>query len=160
MAAEQGNASAQSNLGAMYNNGEGVPQDYVQAFKWVRVADEQGIAAAQYELGEMYSNEERIGVVKKNYIEAHKWFNLADSRSSSSSYLARDGAIAIIEEKGPDTDTGFSISVQLGHESPASFKRRNLESSRGREMTQKEITTAQRLAREWQPKTWDQIKAE
>ena len=30
--ASQGNASAQFNLGAMYANGEGVPQDYQQAF--------------------------------------------------------------------------------------------------------------------------------
>ena len=31
--AEQGDASAQFNLGVMYANGEGVPQDYVQAHK-------------------------------------------------------------------------------------------------------------------------------
>jgi TPR repeat protein len=33
--AEQGNADAQSNLGFMYSNGHGVPQDYAQAMKWL-----------------------------------------------------------------------------------------------------------------------------
>jgi hypothetical protein len=33
-AADQGNAKAQSNLGVMYANGWGVPQDYAQAYMW------------------------------------------------------------------------------------------------------------------------------
>ena len=32
--AEQGNAKAQYNLGAMYYSGLGVPQDYAEAVKW------------------------------------------------------------------------------------------------------------------------------
>jgi len=32
--AEQGHATAQSNLGYMYDNGLGVPQDYTQARDW------------------------------------------------------------------------------------------------------------------------------
>ncbi len=38
LAAEQGHVDAQNNLGAMYANGEGVPQDYVQAHKWMNLA--------------------------------------------------------------------------------------------------------------------------
>ena len=44
--AEQGNARAQFNLGLMYANGRGVPQDYAQAVKWYRLAADQGIADA------------------------------------------------------------------------------------------------------------------
>jgi hypothetical protein len=37
--AEQGDASAaQYSLGVMYNNGEGVPQDFVQAHMWLNLA--------------------------------------------------------------------------------------------------------------------------
>ena len=36
--AEQGNASAQYNLGFMYANGEGVPEDDAEAVKWYRLA--------------------------------------------------------------------------------------------------------------------------
>ena len=32
--AQKGDASAQSDLGGMYYNGLGVPQDYAQAAKW------------------------------------------------------------------------------------------------------------------------------
>ncbi|HGJ9472111.1 TPA: tetratricopeptide repeat protein [Neisseria gonorrhoeae] len=53
-AAEQGNAAAQFNLGVMYENGQGVRQDYVQAVQWYRKASEQGDAKAQYNLGLMY----------------------------------------------------------------------------------------------------------
>ena len=32
--AKQGNAPAQHNLGVMYDNGQGVPQDYKEAVRW------------------------------------------------------------------------------------------------------------------------------
>jgi TPR repeat protein len=37
-AADQGDASAQNNLGSMYAAGRGVPQDHVQAFMWYTIA--------------------------------------------------------------------------------------------------------------------------
>ncbi len=37
-AAEQGNAYAQTSLGVMYHNGQGVTQDYVQAHMWFNLA--------------------------------------------------------------------------------------------------------------------------
>ena len=54
--AEQGDANAQFNLGFMYDNGEGVPQDYAEAVRWYRLAAEQGNAFAQVNLGVMYAN--------------------------------------------------------------------------------------------------------
>lgn len=38
-AADQGNATAQDSLGVMYVNGEGVPQDYAQAYAWFNIAE-------------------------------------------------------------------------------------------------------------------------
>ena len=46
-----GDARAQNSLGLMYAKGEGVPQNYAEAVKWVRRAAEQGNAAAQFNLG-------------------------------------------------------------------------------------------------------------
>ena len=40
-AAEQGNAIAQNNLGVFYENGVGVPIDYVEAYKWLNLAAAQ-----------------------------------------------------------------------------------------------------------------------
>ena len=42
MAAEQGNADAQYNLGAMHYSGQGVPQDYVTAHMWYNIAAANG----------------------------------------------------------------------------------------------------------------------
>ena len=42
LAADQGFAGAQSNLGVMYYNGEGVPQDYVTAHMWFNIASSMG----------------------------------------------------------------------------------------------------------------------
>ena len=53
-AAEQGNAEAQYDLGALYVKGQGVPQDYAQAALWYRKAAEQGDAEAQWRLGGLY----------------------------------------------------------------------------------------------------------
>jgi TPR repeat protein len=68
--AEQGDADAQSNLGVMYYNGNGVPQDYAQAVKWYRKAAEQGHADAQSNLGVMYDKGEGV---PQDYAQAVKW---------------------------------------------------------------------------------------
>ena len=72
--AEQGNAKAQYNLGAMYANGRGVRQDYAEAFKWFRQAAEQGNAKAQYNLGAMYHNGQGV---RRNFHLSKEWFGKA-----------------------------------------------------------------------------------
>ena len=54
MAAEQGNANAQNNLGEAYYNGEGVAKDTKEAVRWFRMAADQGDADAQNNLGVAY----------------------------------------------------------------------------------------------------------
>ena len=66
-------AGAQFNLGVMYDNGEGVPQDYVEAMKWYHKAAEQGHAGAQFNLGLMYANGNGV---PQDYAKAAKWFRL------------------------------------------------------------------------------------
>ena len=53
--ADQGNAKAQEMVGRMYEQGQGVAQNYGEAYKWYRLAADQGNADAQFSLGEMYS---------------------------------------------------------------------------------------------------------
>jgi len=72
--AEQGDADAQYDLGNMYSNGRGVPQNYTEAVKWFRLSAEQGDASGQASLGAMYD----MGYgVPQNYTEAAKWHRLA-----------------------------------------------------------------------------------
>ena len=47
LAAEQGVASAQFNLGVAYAKGEGVPQDYVSAHMWLNLAASTGHKGAR-----------------------------------------------------------------------------------------------------------------
>jgi TPR repeat protein len=72
--AEQGDASAQYILAFNYSHGEGVTQDYKEAFKWYKLAADQGNTNAQYIIGMLYEN--GLGV-EKNIIEANKWKQLA-----------------------------------------------------------------------------------
>jgi hypothetical protein len=44
--AERGHPAAQYNLGGMYRHGQGVRQDYVQAFVWLDLATARGLAGA------------------------------------------------------------------------------------------------------------------
>lgn len=76
----QGHADAQFNLGVMYREGKGVPQDYAEAVRWYRLVAEQADAGAQYSLGLIYDNGGQ-GVpqdyVPQDDVEAMKWWRLA-----------------------------------------------------------------------------------
>ena len=76
--AEQGNATAQNNLGVMYAKGQGLPQNFAQAVVWYRKAADQGDAGAQFNLGGMYEDGQGV---PKDYAQAHMWFSLAASRA-------------------------------------------------------------------------------
>lgn len=72
-AAEQGDAQAQTWLGAMYYDGK----DYKEAVKWLTKAAEQGDPKAQFWLGKIY--EDGKGVIE-NYTEAIKWYKKASEQ--------------------------------------------------------------------------------
>ena len=77
LAAEQGYHEAQTNLGAMYHLGQGVPQDHAEALKWFRPLAEQGNASAQFNLGYMYSQGQGVPL---DDVLSWMWFNLAAAR--------------------------------------------------------------------------------
>jgi len=81
LAAEQGDARAQFNLGVMYAFGEGVPENDAEAVKWYRLAAEQGNAGAQSRLGLMYDDGEGV---PENDAEAVKWYRLAAEQGNAS----------------------------------------------------------------------------
>ena len=87
MAADQGVAKAQNNLGNMYYHGLGVAQDYAKAAKWYRKAADQGHANAQFNLGGMYVNGQGV---RLDYIQAHMWWNLAVSQGDEDATSSRD----------------------------------------------------------------------
>ncbi|MCX5831033.1 MAG: tetratricopeptide repeat protein [Deltaproteobacteria bacterium] len=112
--AEQGNAEAQFNLGSLYYQGWGVPQDYREAAKWLRKAAEQSHGFAQATLGTIYA-EGIQGVIDKDYPQALMWFILAAAQGDMEAREFRD-----------------TLAVK---------------------MTPKQITEAQKLAREFKPQS-------
>ena len=87
MAADQGDASAQYNLGIAYANGQGVLKDEAEAVRWFRLAAEQGYADAQFNLGSMYTKGQ--GVLKDSVL-AHMWFNIAGANGDEAARELRD----------------------------------------------------------------------
>ena len=85
--AEQGNPTAQLNLGTMYSLGRGVPQDYIEAEKWYRKAAEQGNVDAQYNLGLMCVKGEGV---QQDYVQGYMWFSLAASQGDVDAQRNRD----------------------------------------------------------------------
>jgi hypothetical protein len=74
LAAEQGIAPAQYQLGLRYANGDGVTRDYAEAVKWYRRAAEQGVAFAQFNLGVRYVNGQGVA---RDPVQAYQWFSVA-----------------------------------------------------------------------------------
>ena len=77
LAAAQGDAQAQYQIGRMYDFGRGVEKNYAEALKWYKLAAAQGLADAQNYLGDMYGL--GLGVVI-DYAEAVKWYKLATAQ--------------------------------------------------------------------------------
>jgi TPR repeat protein len=72
--ADHGQAVAQYNLGRMYYDGRGAPQDFVEAAKWFRLAADQGHAGAENNLGAMYVAGQGL---QQSTGEALRWYRLA-----------------------------------------------------------------------------------
>jgi TPR repeat protein len=83
-AAAQGVASAQFELGVIYDLGRGVPSNFPEAEKWYRQAAEQGYGPALTNLGVLYYNGQGE---KRDLVLAHEYFLLGqmhgDPRASN-----------------------------------------------------------------------------
>lgn len=84
--AEYGQARAQYDLGLMYDQGKGVPQNNKEAMRWYYLAAEQGDARAQYNLGLMHANGQGV---PQNYSEAYFWVDLAAKQGNEHALEAR-----------------------------------------------------------------------
>ena len=97
LAADQGHAIAQYELGVMSATSRGVSQSDSEAVRWWHLSADQGNANAQINLGVAYNN--GLGVPQNN-VTAYMWFNLAASRGDRDARergaKARDRVAAIL----------------------------------------------------------------
>ena len=70
--AEQGFSAAQYNLGVMYDNGKGVPQDYVQAHMWFNIAAAQGHKTGR-EIRDIIAKDMTPADISKAQAMAREW---------------------------------------------------------------------------------------
>lgn len=87
MAADQGNAYAQTSLGVYYRDGgNGFPQDYKIAALWFRKGADQGNSQAIFSLAELYQNGRGVD---QNYRLAAEWYrkDAEHGRSGSANNL-------------------------------------------------------------------------
>lgn len=123
-AAEQGDRRAQYQIGVLYYRGQGVPQDFAEAAKWFRRAAERGDADAQFNLGLLYVDGKGM---PKDFVRALMWFDLA-----AASYAASGNEDWAIENREWAAQNRKWLAGQM---------------SRG------EIAKAERLARQWKPRS-------
>jgi TPR repeat protein len=162
--AEQGDAKAQSALGFMYTNAEGVQQDYAESAKWYRKAAEKGYARAQSALGFMYDTGSGV---PQDYAEAVKWNRKAAEQGDAEAqnwlgltYWIGKGVtqdyilahmwlnLAAAHSRTDFSDYGNMADIMYELTKSDAGLRDEL----AKKMTPEQITEAQRLAREWKPK--------
>ena len=154
-AAEQGNAVAQFRLGVMYDNGYGVPQDYAEAARWYRRAAEQGNAVAQFILGVICRNGRGV---PQDYTEALRWYRRAAEQGHASAqfYLGlmyEDGAGVPQDLVQAHKWYNLAASRASGVDQDLREKAVRSRDRIAARLTPAQLAKAQRLAREWQPRT-------
>ncbi|RUM51987.1 MAG: hypothetical protein DSY87_07925, partial [Methylococcus sp.] len=102
--AEQGNSVAQSNLGIIYQWGQGVPEDYKKSVHWYSKAAEQGNADAQSNLGVMYHTGK--GVLQ-DHTKAFEWY----SKAAEQGHTAAQSNLGIMYASGKGVSEDYKKSV-------------------------------------------------
>ena len=157
--AEQGDANAQNSLGWMYNWGKGIAQNFQEAVKWYRLAAEQGYASAQANLGVMYSNGKGV---PQDHQEALKWYRLAAEQWN----VGAQFNLGLMYDRGEGVPQDY-VQAHKWYNLAASRATagetddlRSLRDALAKKMTASQVADAQRLARKWKLKTWEQLKGE
>ena len=146
VAADQGHARAQFNVGNMYDIGQGVPENDAEAVKWYRKTAEQGNSDAQNILGIMYNNGNGV---RQDYAEAVKWYRKAADQGDVEAQFSL-GLMYDLGQGVPENDVQaykwFNLAAAKGQagakESKAIVEKR---------MTREQIAEAQKLSAEWKP---------
>ncbi|MEE2862811.1 MAG: tetratricopeptide repeat protein [Gemmatimonadota bacterium] len=142
--AEEGDALAQLNLGVMYENGRGVPEDDVEAVRWFRLAAEQGNAFSQSNLGTKYLNGEGV---PQDDAEAVRWWRLAaEQRYANAQFML--GVMYRFGTGVPEDNVlaymWWNLAAAQGNENAQENK-----DIAEQWMTPEQIAEAQRLSTEW-----------
>ena len=142
--AERGNVLAQYKLGLMYNNGEGVRQDFREAVMWFSRAAVQGYAPAQTSLGVKYEHGQGV---KRSNREAVRWYRHAATQGHATAQY-RLGRMYVQGRGARRNLTGavawFILAAAQGVEDAATAR-----VAVAALLSRSQIAEAERKAREW-----------
>ena len=151
--AEEGDAYAQNELGVLYYQGKGVPQNYREAKDWFDKAVQKGHAGAQVNLGTLYLRGE--GAPQSSQM-ALFWFSRAARQEDALAFAK----LGLMYARGHGVLQDF-IQAHMWYSLSAAYgELRSVEvrDALAKEMTPLQIAEAQRLAREWIAKQTSQGK--
>ena len=148
--ADHGDSRAQSLLGLMYSNGQGVQRNEAEAIKWYRRAADRGDADAQAKIGDMYFEGREVA---QDYSEAGRWYQFAADHGNA----AAQYNLGILYAKGEGVPLDNVLAHMWFNLAAVNFTSR-LSRDRAiaicdtiaRKLSPAEIAKAQKMAREWQ----------
>jgi TPR repeat protein len=142
--AEEGDARAQALLGQI---------DDREAAQWFRRAADQGNATAQFFLGGMY--DEGRGV-PQDYHESARWYQRAAEQGDGQAQYNLGLAYARgegVEQNVVKAHMWFNLSASRLNEAPRRLAATKSRDQVAGEMSSEQLAEAQKLARDWKPKT-------
>jgi TPR repeat protein len=134
-------------LGLMYANGQGVPENYSEALKWLQKAAEHGEAKAQFSVGVIYFK--RLGM-PQNHAEALKWYRRAADQGNATALYNLGAMYAKGADLPQDSVTAYmlySLAAMRGIKAAGAAKAQLVKS-----MTAAQIAEADKRTSEWKPK--------
>ncbi len=136
--------NGQPNLGLIFDNGHGVTLDNKEAVNLFKMSAEQGQANAQSNLGLMYYNGQGVN---QDFKEAVKWYRMSAEQGHANAQNKLGKMYA--KGKGVTQDyvqalMWFYLATVKGNKDAARNK-----AIAEKSMTSNDISTAQKLAKEW-----------
>jgi hypothetical protein len=149
--AEQGDASAQVFLGALFQDGWGTARDYNEAVRWYRSASELGHPVAQLLLANRYQFGE--GGLRKDYDKAWELFYKAADQNYATAYYAL-AAMSYLSSRENYIEAykwAMLAAARLKQSGHKDFMVSMIESLES-DLSSEEIAEAERMISEWKPK--------
>ena len=103
-------------LGAIYANGEGVKQNYIEALKWYQKAAAHGYAESQFSLGLLYS---KGNGVNQDLKEAANWYHKAAAQGNVQAQTNLAGMYIRGESVSKNTDMASRLTLAAAQQGSA-----------------------------------------
>lgn len=144
--AQSGDSNAQNELGILYSEGHGLPQNYLEAKDWFRKAADQGHAGAQVNLGTLYSLGQ--GAPYSDHM-ALFWFQKAAEQRNALAFAK----LGMMYERGRGVSQSL-VEAHMWYSLSAAYGEKRAVESRdtiATRMTRSQIAESEERAKKWTP---------